>query len=172
MRRPSTLVSREQPPNPTDYDSTMRSFITTASLLAYATSAYATNYIVKDYCTENVFLFFANSSLTTEPFELASGEAYTHDITGSGISVGVVKNADDYWSATGPKLILGTTANETEAELYWTVSSVDGDPMKGEGFSVTSDGRVPNVCGNATSYDGLVHACADDGNVTLSLNLC
>lgn len=151
----------------------MHGSITTAiSLLVYATSAYATDYIVKDSCPENVFLYFADSSETMGPFELPSSEAYIHNISGSGLSVGVVKNSEDYWSATGPKLIFGVTANQTEAELYWTISSVDGDPMQGESFSVTSDGRVSNVCGNATSYSTEVHACADDGNVTLTLWLC
>ncbi|KAK4540797.1 hypothetical protein LTR36_008874 [Oleoguttula mirabilis] len=151
----------------------MRSFIITATgLLACASSAYATNYIIKDYCTEKVYLYFADSSATTGPFELDSGEAFTQKITGSGHSIGVVNNTSDYWSATGPKCILGVTANETEAELYWTISTVDGDCLQGKSFSVTSEGRVPDVCGTTTSYDGEVHACADDGNVTLTWNLC
>ncbi|KAK5131754.1 hypothetical protein LTR08_000585 [Meristemomyces frigidus] len=155
------------------YKFKMRSFtFATAGLLAYATSAFATDYIIKDYCQENVFLYFANATATTGPFELASGQAYIHNITGEGISVGMVKNPNDYWSSTGSKLILGATANKTQAMLYWTINSVDGDAMKGETFSVTSAGRVDDVCGHATTYDGQVHACADDGNVTLTLNLC
>ena len=151
----------------------MRSFtIATAGLLAYATSAFATDYIVKDYCRENVFLYLANASATTGPFELASGTAFIHNITGEGISVGVVKNVNDYWSASGPKLVLGASASASQAVLYWTINSVNGDPMKGETFSVTSEGKVDDVCGHATSYDGQVHACADDGHVTLTLSLC
>ena len=151
----------------------MRGFALAATgLLAYATAAFATNYIVKDYCQEDVFLYFADPTTTTGPFELASGQAYVHNITGEGISVGVVKNANDYWSSNGSKLILGMSASEAQGVLYWSLTSVNGDPMKGETFGVTSDGETIDVCGHATAYDGQVHGCADNGNVTLTLNLC
>ena len=63
-------------------------------------------------------------------------------------------------------MIFGTSVDNTG--LYWTVSSVDGDPMAGEGFNVTS---TNDVCGQALGYDGQVHVCAGNG-VTLTLNLC
>jgi len=157
----------------------MRSFTTAATaILAYAVAAYATEYIVKDYCQEDVFLYVADPTGTSAPIKLPSGQAYIHQITGLGNSLGVVKQASDYWSATGAKLILGTSRNATEDILYWTLSHVNGDPMNHETFGVGSsrNGQEENVCENATSYDGndgVVHACPDVGNdITLTLNLC
>lgn len=61
-----------------------------------------------------------------------------------------------------------------------SLSAQDGDPFGsvGEAFNVTSGGQdvtgatVPNLCQNATSYDGLVHACQDSGKVILTVFGC
>lgn len=59
-----------------------------------------------------------------------------------------------------------------------SLSSQDGDPFVGEHFNVTSGGEdatgvvIPNLCQNATSYDGQVHACQDSGAVILTLFAC
>ena len=52
-----------------------------------------------------------------------------------------------------------------------SVGNATGDPMVDEAFSVTSDGSSENICQNATTYDGQVHACQDQG-ASLLLTLC
>jgi len=148
---------------------TMGAFgIRAAALLVYASLGSATLWEVQNYCHESIWLTFANVTETRPSEVLPSGEAYVSNLEGENKSLGVTWNESDYWTADGKKLILGASISNNL--LYWTISSVNGDPFAGDGFKVTSNG---NVCGNATTVDGQYHVCDDsDDNVTLTLAIC
>lgn len=115
--------------------------------LATSTTAVSTQEVF-NWCGESVFLVNVNSTgSTTGPKEItAGGGNWTTPIVGVGNSVGVSKN-DQYFSNKTAKLIWGTSTDA--GVLYWTVSSVDGDPFAGEKWEVTS--WEGNACENTTT---------------------
>ncbi|KAH9825694.1 MOSC-domain-containing protein [Teratosphaeria destructans] len=145
----------------------------TTAILALAATTSATLQAVQNQCHESVWLTFANTTNTTAPEELPSGEAYVTNLNGTGNSLGVTKNKGDYQSTDGYKLILGSSL--ADALLYWTINSVNGDPFAEESFNCNVTGADPATLGqNATTYEpGVVKVAQDpQDNLTLTLWLC
>ncbi|KAF1826114.1 uncharacterized protein K489DRAFT_291367, partial [Dissoconium aciculare CBS 342.82] len=105
----------------------MRFTVAAASVIAFAASSSASLITVTNNCANSVFLTSTNSAQQTNgPNELKAGANYVTQIVGQGNSLGVTLNSD-YYSPNTAKLILGTsTASGT---LYWSVSSVNGNPF-------------------------------------------
>ena len=136
--------------------------ITTATILAYASSALGSTILANNLCKEDLWFTPVNGSQATPgPYKVSSGLETAMPIEGVGNSLGVTKT-EEYWSPNTPKLILGTSTSK--GILYWSVSNVDGDPFAGESFNITG-------CESAEGYDEKVHACTD-GGFTLSIDLC
>lgn len=162
-----------QPKQPPKTNSIKMRFSTAAaSLAAVVATASASSVLVINKCPETLYLTAVDQSgkITGQP-SLTSGGTYQAAIVGQGNSLGIAKNSD-YYSPNTPKIILGTsTANNV---LYWSVSSVNGDPFSSSGqkFTVASpSGSNPNACGAATGPDGQVHGCQDN-NVLLTFTAC
>ncbi|KAK0256510.1 hypothetical protein LTS09_008625 [Friedmanniomyces endolithicus] len=148
----------------------MRAFsIAAAGLLASATSAQASQYLVRNFCPFNVYLSFANTTQTETDELLPPGTAFLGSIVGQGNSVGVTNQQGQYWSATGWKAIFGTSTKD--GTLWWSLSDLVGDPIAPRTFNVTSSGTKDDVCGHTTDYMSGVHNCPDNG-ATLTYNLC
>ncbi|CAK4032031.1 Hypothetical predicted protein [Lecanosticta acicola] len=122
---------------------------------------------LNNYCRNSLWVSDGNETENTPPvFELKTGTAYVRPIVGIGNVLGVTRSKD-YYDVNNPKLILGTSV--TMGTLWWTVSPLDGDPFKGDKFSITTP-KSTN-CGNATGYDNLAHNCKV-GKYTLQFNPC
>jgi len=135
-----------------------------AGLLALTTTAIAGSASVVNRCKEDAFLTVTLSTQQSTTHQIAgSNGSYSEPITGQGNSWGITKT-NDYFSASTPKLIWGFS--DAAPTLYYTVSNVDGDPMAGEGFNISS---TDAGCGSVTSYDGSTHTCSDSNNFTLTL---
>ncbi|KAK5694195.1 hypothetical protein LTR97_009816 [Elasticomyces elasticus] len=148
----------------------MRFFsITAAAILAAASSAQASQYLVRNWCDKDMFLTFANSTTTTTDLVLPAKLAFLSPIAGEGNSVGVANQPGQYWNALGWKAVFGFTSKD--GSLWWSLSDLVGDPIAPGTVNVTSSGTRENVCEHATDYMGGVHGCADNG-VTLTFNLC
>ncbi|KAK3116237.1 hypothetical protein LTR53_003608 [Teratosphaeriaceae sp. CCFEE 6253] len=148
----------------------MRTFsIAAAGLLAIASSATASNYIVRNYCDTTMYLTFANPASTQTDLALPSGLAFLSAIEGEGNAVVVTNQPNQYWSAGGWKAVFGTSAKD--ATLWWSLSAVNGDPIAPGTVNVTSSGATEDVCGHATDYVSGVKQCPDTG-VTLVWDLC
>ncbi|TKA71448.1 hypothetical protein B0A55_07171 [Friedmanniomyces simplex] len=146
----------------------MRAFsIAAAGLLASATSAQASRYLVRNFCPFSVYLSFANTTQTVTDELLSSGLAFLGPIAGEGNSVGVTNQPGQYWSATGWKAIFGTSTKD--GKLWWSLSDLVGDPIAPHTVNVTSSGTKDDVCGHATDYMGGVHNCPDNGVTYLSI---
>jgi len=142
----------------------MHTFIAATSLLSLASIALAGSAIVKNNCKEQVFLTITLADQSsTEQAIAGSGGIYSEPISGQGNSFGITKDSA-YYSASTPKLIWGFS--DSTPTLYYSVSSVNGDPMSGETWTL---GAAPGSCASVTSYDGVVHACADSNDFTLTL---
>lgn len=118
-------------------------------LLPLLTPALAlSNQTVLNNCTEPIFVTYLNSTKSTHgPTQInGTGGTWNSSIVGVGNSLGVSKS-DQFWSKQTPKLILG--ASTDRGVLYWTVSSVDGDPFGGEKWRLESG--EGNRCENATT---------------------
>ena len=140
----------------------MRFTIAAAGLMTLISTAAAGTVNVVNHCTEQKFLTITRSNQQSSTMAIAgNGGSYKENINGQGNSFGITNN-DQYYSASTPKLIWGFS--DAPPTLYYSVSSVNGDPQAGETFSLDSS------CGSVTSYDGQVHACDDSGDFTL--NLC
>lgn len=139
----------------------MRSVITITSLMALISTAAAGTVSVVNNCVEQKFLTITRSDQSSTIQAIAGqGGSYKENISGQGNSFGITNN-DQYYSADTPKLIFGFS--DAPPTLYYTVSTVNGDPQTGETFSLNT------ACGSVTSYDGLVHTCDDSGDFTLAL---
>ncbi|GAB7337091.1 hypothetical protein MBLNU457_g2492t1 [Dothideomycetes sp. NU457] len=139
----------------------MRSTIAVASLMALISTAAAGTVSVVNNCAEQKFLTITRSNQQSTTQAIAGhGGSYKENISGQGNSFGITNN-NQYYSANTPKLIFGFS--DAPPTLYYTVSSVNGDPQAGEKFSLNT------ACGSVTSYDGLVHTCTDGGDFTLAL---
>lgn len=139
----------------------MRSTIAVASLMALISTAAAGTISVVNNCAEQKFLTITNSDQSSTTSAIAGqGGSYKENISGSGNSFGITNN-DQYYSADTPKLILGFS--DAAPTLYYSISTVNGDPQAGESFSFNS------ACGSVNSYDGQVHTCDDSGDFTLAL---
>ena len=143
--------------------------LATAGLFVLAASAADTftSQVIKNYCHESVIFTYTNGTGYVYPtIQLKSAEAYITGITGTGNSFGITKSSDYF---NEPKIVLGSSVNETDGILYWAIGNAGGDPMAGESFNVTSTG---GDCGQVDGYDdGQVHACSAE-NMTLTLSLC
>ncbi|GAB7347033.1 hypothetical protein MBLNU459_g3176t1 [Dothideomycetes sp. NU459] len=142
----------------------MHSFVAAASLLALASTAIAGNAIVQNNCQEQVFLTITLSDQSSTQQALAgSGGMYSEPISGQGKSFGITKSSD-YYSDSTPKLIWGFS--DSAPTLYYSVSSVNGDPMSGESWDLSpSDSSCPSV----SDYSGNTETCADSNDFTLTL---
>ncbi|GAB7328194.1 hypothetical protein MBLNU13_g00218t2 [Cladosporium sp. NU13] len=123
--------------------------LTAAAVAAFAASSHAvSSQFVLNNCTESIYITNINSTKsTTGPFEVkGSGGNWTTEVIGVGNSLGISKT-DKYWTPETPKFILGTSTDA--GILYWTVSNVDGDPLRNQTFELSSG--PGNVCDNATT---------------------
>jgi hypothetical protein len=143
--------------------------IAQAGLLAFAASADASSYLIKNFCTVDLYLTPSNPSGTNATGVLPDGHAYEQNITGQANSIGVTKGINDYWASNGNKTIFGTSTEL--GTLWWSLSEVVGDPFYGQSFNVSSNGTKEDICGHTTNYTTPTQNCADDG-VVLTLNLC
>jgi len=139
----------------------MHSAIAVASLMALISTVAAGSISVTNNCAETKFLTITRSDQSSTTQALAGvGGYYQEPVSGQGNSFGITNN-DQYYSADTAKLILGTS--DAPPTLYYTVSSVNGDPQAGEGFNLYND------CGTVSTYDGQVHTCSDSGLFQLVL---
>ncbi|EME87182.1 uncharacterized protein MYCFIDRAFT_84224 [Pseudocercospora fijiensis CIRAD86] len=124
--------------------------------LTLAVSAGASQVLVNNYCLEKHWITEINGTWNSNgTWALNSGVAYITEIVGKGST---------------PKLILGYST--VDGELWWSVSSYDGQPYPPKHFNVTSpNDDSENSCGEAVGYEAKNHNCKD-GKVTLTLNLC
>jgi len=138
--------------------------ISLTGLLALASTVMAGTAYVRNNCQEQVFLTItrANQQSTTQAIA-GSGGLYSEPISGEGNSFGITKN-DQYYSPDTPKLIWGFS--DAVPTLYYTISNVDGDPMAGESFFLSSSQLT---CDAVDSYDGATHVCDDSNDFTLTL---
>lgn len=142
----------------------MRFSIAAAGLATMVSTALAGNAIVKNNCAEDVYLTITRSDQSSTQYALAADSGtYSETLTGQGNSFGVTKSAD-YYSASTPKLIWGFS--DSASTVYYSVSSVDGNPFSGESFSLSA---TNTACGTVTAYDGLTYTCADSNDFTLAL---
>jgi len=139
----------------------MHSTIAVASLMALISTAAAGTVSVVNNCVEQKFLTITRSNQQSTTQAIAGqGGSYKENISGQGNSFGITNN-DQYYSADTAKLIFGFS--DAPPTLYYTVSSVNGDPQAGETFSLNT------ACGSVFTYDGLVHTCDDSGDFVLAL---
>ncbi|KAF2724412.1 hypothetical protein K431DRAFT_309987 [Polychaeton citri CBS 116435] len=138
------------------------------SALAASMTTLASNVFVKNFCPPSYWLTITRGNQQTNgPFELHSAEGYTEAIIGVGNTLGVTDNSR-YWSGSTSKLVFGYSSSN--ATVYWSVMSVDGNPFAsdaGKEFNITST----KGCGGEETTTGPVYACRDDG-VDLTLTLC
>lgn len=119
---------------------------TLLSLLAATTHSLSTQTIINN-CPTALYLTNTDSNKTTTgPSAIDAGVNRTFPIIGTGNSLGVTKN-DRFWTPETAKLIMGTSTDS--GILYWTVSSVDGDPFVGQKWAVSSGEK--NACDNTTT---------------------
>lgn len=138
--------------------------VAAAGLLALASTALAGNSIVKNNCAEQVYLTITDSSQSSTQYALAgNGGSYSAPISGQGNSFGITKNSD-YYSASTAKLIWGFS--DTPPTLYYSVSSVNGDPFSGESWKLSA---TDGSCASVSNYDGQTNTCADSNDFTLAL---
>ncbi|KAF7186884.1 hypothetical protein HII31_11844 [Pseudocercospora fuligena] len=138
--------------------------------LTLAVSTRASQVLVNNYCLVQHWITEINGTWNSNgTWALDSGVAYITPIVGKGNSLGITTQ-NTYWVEGTPKLILGySTVN---GELWWSVSSYDGEPYPPKHFNVTSpSGDFPDACGEVVGYEAKNHNCKDS-NVTLTLNLC
>jgi hypothetical protein len=127
----------------------MRFSAAAASVIALAASSSASLITVTNNCGSSVFLTTTNSQQqTTGPTELAAGASSVSQIVGQGNSLGVTLNKD-YYSPNTAKLILGTSTSS--GTLYWSVSSVNGNPFAAPSkfavcFLLAHDVPFTNLC--------------------------
>jgi hypothetical protein len=143
----STNSLTNQPSPPTTIN--MRFSVAAASVIALAASSSASLITVKNNCGKPVYLTTTNSQQQTNgPNELAAGASSVSQIVGQGNSLGVTLNKD-YYSPNTAKLILGTSTSS--GTLYWSVSSVNGNPFAAPSkFSVRPPSHPPRVFSSQT----------------------
>ncbi|KAL1304136.1 hypothetical protein AAFC00_000564 [Neodothiora populina] len=134
-----------------------------ASLALIAGTAVAGSAVVQNNCNEEVWLTITRADQSSTQQKLAgNGGRYSEQISGQGNSFGLTKNAD-YYSASTPKLIWGFS--DSNPTLYYSVSSVNGDPFAGEKFQLSAtDGN----CAQVNSYTSFTYTCADSNTFTLA----
>ncbi|KAI4722986.1 hypothetical protein E4T48_00784 [Aureobasidium sp. EXF-10727] len=138
--------------------------LTTASVLALASSALAGKAAVKNNCPQDIFLTITRSDQShTQQKLAANGGYYSEQLAGQGNSYGLTKNSD-YYSATTPKLIWG--ASDSAGVVYYSLNDVDGNPFDGQSVVVT--GSQPN-CPAVSGADGSTKACSDSNDFTLTV---
>ncbi|KAG9943428.1 hypothetical protein KCU85_g8699, partial [Aureobasidium melanogenum] len=138
--------------------------LTTASILALASSALAGKAAVKNNCPQDVYLTITRQDQShTQQKLAANGGYYSEQLQGQGNSYGLTKNTD-YYSPNTAKLIWG--ASDSAGVVYYSLNNVDGNPFDGQSVSLT--GNQPN-CPAVTSVDGSTKACSDANDFTLTV---
>ncbi|KAF1346151.1 hypothetical protein BDV97DRAFT_401507 [Delphinella strobiligena] len=143
----------------------MRFSVALAGLATLVSTALAGNAVVQNNASEDVYLTITRPDQTSTQQQLAgNGGRYSEPISGTGISFGLTKSSD-YYSASTPKLIWGFS--DSAPTLYYSVSSVNGNPFDGESWSLkATDGS----CTVVTSPDSNTYTCADSNDFTLTIN--
>lgn len=137
---------------------------TLALISALSATAFAGTAVVTNKCSQDVFLTITRSDQTSQTYDIQSGISYSETISGQGNSFGVTLSSD-YYSPNTPKLIWGFS--DVSPTLYYSVSTVDGNPFGSLGFGlVVSD----NSCSGVASADSRTRTCED--GATFTLNLC
>lgn len=95
--------------------------------------------------------------------EFPAGDGFTQSLSALGNSVGVATNAE-YFATTTPKLIFGFSVDSTSEILYYSVTTVDGDPFTT--FSVTGSN---SECTTVTSPNGVTYACPATSSLLLTV---
>lgn len=162
-------ASNQQPAkaqNPISKASKMHFTSVAALTLSLATTALSVGTVsVLNQCSTPIYLTITRQDQSTTQYELNSTVEYSEIIAGSGNSYGVT-NTSDYYSSTTAKLILGVSDDPSSKLVYWSVSSVDGNPVANDGgFSVSAPG--PQACSGTNSLNGQVYACSDTNSLQL-----
>ncbi|KXT14611.1 hypothetical protein AC579_3668 [Pseudocercospora musae] len=149
--------------------------------LTLAVSARASQILVNNYCLVQHWITEINGTWNSNgTWALDSGVAYITPIVGKSNSLGITTK-NTYWvegrSVTGrmcwtlyslpisgtPKLILGYSS--VDGELWWSVSSYDGEPYPPKHFNITSpSGDSEDACGEAVGYEAKNHNCKDSNS--------
>lgn len=148
----------------------MRFTTTAISLISLAsTSLAAATAGIKSECVDPIYLTVTNSTQQSTQYTIAPNGSYSQPITGQGNSYGITKRPD-YYSSSTPKFVFGWTDSTSDNLTYWSVSSVDGNPLNGTagegGFNVVF---ADPTCPEATTYDGQVHTCPDYNSFVIYL---
>ncbi|GAB7352678.1 hypothetical protein MBLNU459_g3040t2 [Dothideomycetes sp. NU459] len=142
---------------------------TILSLLSLASTSFAATAGIKSQCNDQVYLTVTNSTQQSTQYTIAPNGTYSQPLAGSGNSYGITKDPD-YYSSSTPKFVFGWTDSTSDQLTYWSVSSVDGNPLVGGagegGFNVVFSDPT---CSGATTYDGQVHTCPDYNSVVVYL---
>lgn len=145
----------------------MRFSTVTLGLLSATSTALAGTVTIQNNAKEIVYLTETLSDQTSTSSTIAVNASYSEVAAGQGKSLGITLNPN-YFSPSTPKLIFGYSVDTMSGLVYWTVSSVDGNPFSapGDGFNVEPSDPT---CTNATTYDGQVHTCGSAANFTLTV---
>lgn len=138
-------------------------------LLSSASSSLAATAGIKSQCKEQIYLTVTDSTQQSIQYTIAPNGTYSQPLTGQGNSYGITKSPD-YYSSSTPKFVFSWTDSTSDHLTYWSVSSVDGNPLNGTagegGFDVIF---ADPTCPEATTYDGKVHTCPDYNNFVIYL---
>lgn len=132
-----------------------------ALVSALASTAFAGTAVVYNSCGSNIYLTTTDSSQQSTTTTIGPNGSTSATISGSGNSWGVSTNMD-FYSSTTPKLIWGFT--DTAPTLYYSVSTVDGNPFSSFSLSTTD-----STCPVITSANGSTVTCGDGATFTLNV---
>lgn len=140
------------------------STFTAASILALASSTFASKVAVKNNCPQDIFLQITRQDQSHTQQKIASNGGYfSEQLNGQGNSYGITKN-QDYYSPNTPKLIWG--ASDSAGVVYYSLNNVDGNPFNGQSVKLTGNQQS---CPAVTSVDGSTKACSNVNDFTLTL---